>query len=44
EQRRVTVEKCKSHVAKLKRQRADIESSIKELTEFIKLVERVETD
>lgn len=44
EQRRVTVEKCKSHVAKLKRQRADIESSIKELTEFIKLVERVEND
>jgi len=44
EQRRVTVQKCKAHVAKLKRQRADIESSIKELTEFIKLVEQVETD
>ncbi|WFL77013.1 MerR family DNA-binding transcriptional regulator [Altererythrobacter arenosus] len=44
EQRRVTVEKCKNHVAKLKRQRADIDSSIKELTEFIKLVEQVELD
>ena len=44
EQRRVTVEKCKAHVAKLKRQRADIDSSIKELSEFIKLVEQVESD
>ena len=44
DQRRVTVEKCKNHVAKLKRQRADIDSSIKELTEFIKLVEQVELD
>lgn len=42
EQRRVTVEKCKAHVAKLRRQRADIDSSIKELSEFIKLVERVD--
>lgn len=39
EQRRVTVEKCKTHVAKLKRQRADIESSIKELSEFINQIE-----
>lgn len=39
EQRRVTVEKCRAHVAKLKRQRADIDSSIKELTEFIKQIE-----
>lgn len=39
EQRRVTLEKCKKHVAKLKAQRADIDSSIKELTEFISLVE-----
>ena len=44
EQRRVTVEKCKAHVAKLKRQRADIDSSIKELSEFIKLVQQVESD
>ena len=39
EQRRVTVEKCRAHVAKLKRQRADIDSSIKELSEFIKQIE-----
>ena len=41
EQRRVTVEKCKTHVAKLKRQKADIDSSIKELSEFIKVVESI---
>lgn len=35
EQRRVTVEKCRAHVAKLKRQRADIDSSIAELDAFI---------
>ncbi len=39
EQRRVTIEKCRAHVAKLKAQRDDIDSSIKELTEFIGLVE-----
>ncbi|WP_209347579.1 MerR family DNA-binding transcriptional regulator [Pontixanthobacter sp. CEM42] len=39
EQRRVTVEKCRTHVAKLKRQRADIDSSIKELTAFIEQIE-----
>ena len=39
EQRRVTIEKCKTHIAKLKRQRADIDSSIKDLTAFIKQVE-----
>ena len=39
EQRRVTVEKCRAHVAKLKRQRADIDSSIKELTDFIAHIE-----
>ncbi|TWJ10005.1 MerR family transcriptional regulator [Altererythrobacter ishigakiensis] len=39
EQRRVTVEKCKAHVAKLRRQRADIDSSIKELSDFIKQIE-----
>lgn len=42
EQRRVTVEKCKAHVAKLKRQRADIDSSIKELTEFVKQIEELD--
>lgn len=39
EQRRVTLEKCRAHVAKLRRQRADIDASIKEITEFVKLVE-----
>lgn len=41
EQRRVTIEKCREHVAKLKRQRADIESSIKELSEFITEIEKL---
>jgi len=40
EQRRFTIEKCKAHVAKLKLQRDDIDSSIKELSGFIELVER----
>ncbi len=44
EQRRVTVEKCKTHVAKLKAQRADIDSSIKELTEFISHIETLDQD
>ena len=39
EQRRFTIQKCRQHVEKLKRQRADIDSSIKELTAFIKVVE-----
>jgi len=42
EQRRVTVEKCRKHVAKLKKQRADIDSSIKELTDFIGHVESLD--
>lgn len=42
EQRRVTIEKCRDHVAKLKRQRGDIESSIKELTAFIKQIESLD--
>lgn len=42
EQRRVTVEKCRAHVAKLKRQKADIDSSIKELSAFIKLVDSID--
>lgn len=40
EQRRFTIEKCREHVAKLKRQRDDIDSSIKELTSFIAIVEK----
>ncbi|MEM7778884.1 MAG: MerR family DNA-binding transcriptional regulator [Pseudomonadota bacterium] len=41
EQRRVTVEKCKAHIAKLKAQRADIDSSIKELTQFVVEIEEL---
>lgn len=41
EQRRVTVEKCKAHIAKLKAQRADIDSSIKELTSFVSEIEQL---
>lgn len=40
EQRRVTIEKCRARVAKLKRQRADIDSAIAELSHFVELVER----
>ena len=42
EQRRVTVEKCKAHIAKLKAQRADIDSSIKELTDFVSEIQKLE--
>lgn len=42
EQRRVTVEKCKAHIAKLKAQRADIDSSIKELTQFVAEIESLD--
>ena len=42
EQRRVTVERCKAHIAKLKTQRADIDSSITELTEFVRKIEELE--
>ncbi len=41
EQRRVTIEKCKQHIAKLKAQRADIDSSIKELTGFVAEIEEL---
>ncbi|MGB7408416.1 MAG: MerR family DNA-binding transcriptional regulator [Pontixanthobacter sp.] len=44
EQRRVTIEKCRTHVAKLKSQRADIDSSIKELTGFIEHIEELDLD
>ena len=42
EQRRVTVEKCRAHIAKLKRQRDDIDSSITELTDFVEQVEALD--
>jgi DNA-binding transcriptional MerR regulator len=42
EQRRVTIEKCRAHIAKLQAQRADIDSSIKELTDFVAEIEKLE--
>ena len=42
EQRRVTLEKCRAHIAKLKSQRDDIDSSIAELSEFIEHVETLD--
>jgi DNA-binding transcriptional MerR regulator len=41
-QRRVTIEKCRDRIGLLKAQRDDIESAIKELTEFVAMVEKVE--
>jgi len=41
-QRRVTIEKCRDRINLLKAQRDDIESAIKELTEFVSTVEKVE--
>lgn len=42
EQRRVTMDKCRKHIAKLKSQRDDIDSSIAELTEFVEHVEALD--
>ena len=42
EQRRVTIEKCRAHVAKLKQQRADIDSSIKELSDFVAYIDTLD--
>lgn len=41
-QRRVTIEKCRDRIDLLKAQRDDIESAIKELTDFVAMVEQVE--
>lgn len=41
-QRRVTIEKCRDRINLLKAQRDDIESAIKELTDFVATVEKVE--
>jgi DNA-binding transcriptional MerR regulator len=38
EQRRVTIAKCEAHIGNLKRQRADIESAITELSQFVEAV------
>lgn len=42
EQRRVTIEKCRAHIAKLKEQRDDIDSSIKELSDFVVEIENLD--
>lgn len=42
QQRRVTIERCRNHVAKLNRQREDIDASIRELTDFIVQLEELE--
>lgn len=42
EQRRVTIEKCRTHIAKLKAQRDDIDSSINELTDFVGEIEKLD--
>jgi DNA-binding transcriptional MerR regulator len=41
-QRRVTLEKCRERVKAMTAQRDDLESAMKELTEFIAIVEHVE--
>jgi DNA-binding transcriptional MerR regulator len=38
EQRRVTIEKCEAHIEALRRQRADIDSAIAELSQFVEAV------
>jgi DNA-binding transcriptional MerR regulator len=38
EQRRVTIAKCEAHIQALKRQRADIDSAIAELSQFVEAV------
>jgi DNA-binding transcriptional MerR regulator len=42
EQRRVTIEKCCTHIAKLKAQRDDIDSSINELTDFVAEIKKLD--
>lgn len=43
EQRRVTVQRCKEKVGRLSQQRNDLDAAISELTDFIKLVENIDT-
>lgn len=44
EQRRFTIKKCRERITVLKKQKADIDSSIKELSDFVKMVEKVESE
>ncbi len=43
-QRRVTIEKCRERIDSLTRQKADIESAIQELIDFVAQVEEVERE
>lgn len=43
EQRRVTVQRCREKVARLSQQRADLDAAIAELTNFIAVVENIDT-
>lgn len=38
-QRRVTIEKCRDRISTLRKQKRDIESAIRELTDFVRMVE-----
>lgn len=42
EQRRVTIERCREQVDRLRQQRDDIDSAIADLTDFIRQVENVD--
>ncbi len=44
EQRRVTLQRCKERIALMRKQKKDIESSLQELSQFVKMVERVDRD
>lgn len=44
EQRRVTLEKCNARIALLKRQQADIDAAIDELSRFVATVEQAEAE
>lgn len=44
EQRRVTLQRCKERIALMRKQKKDLESSIQELLQFVKMVERVDSD
>ncbi len=44
EQRRVTLQRCKERIALMRKQKKDLESSIQELSQFVKMVERVDRE